>query len=77
MAAFHVVDMSTRKRALESFAQALGQYLPRHPIPEWWKHFERWYASQGRHGTPEDLDATKFLRTETFGYADENDDPDD
>jgi hypothetical protein len=63
--------MATRRSALESFANAFGEFPPRRPIPAWWTHFEEWYLTQGENGTQEDKDACHFLRTEAFNYDDE------
>ncbi len=73
MAQQHEVDMSTRRTALESFARAFGEHPPREPIPDWWHHFESWFA--GVRPTTADQHATKFLRTEAFGYEDLDEGP--
>lgn len=70
---FQEMDMSTRRAALESFARSFGEHLPRPPIPEWWKAFEEWFATKGAGGTEQDRDAFKFLRTEAFDYAEDED----
>jgi hypothetical protein len=71
------VDMSTRKSALESFLHSFGEFPPREPIPDWWKAFEHWFLTKGSKGTRQDRDSTKFLRTECFGYEDEDEDQDE
>jgi hypothetical protein len=53
----HSVSMTTRASALESFASAFGRFPPRHPMPEWWNHFEEWFITHGANGTREDRDA--------------------
>lgn len=76
MAVVHQVEVTSRESVLVGFAKSFGRHPPRHPIPEWWEHFEAFYRELRAGGDERSL----MLRTEAFEYdqiSDEDEDEDE
>jgi hypothetical protein len=66
MAVLHEVSWANRRECLEAFARVFGEHPPRSPIPDWWRHFSKWYEETGAQDSV-------LLRTEAMEWDDEDD----